>query len=242
MTVATETRTKLATKEKGETTAAKRSRIAAAIGSLIVNLSENERAIGRLLSEVRGTFPDTSDGRKAFATWSENATGRKYGMVKRWIVGADVLHRVPTFEAISTKADTLQFVSGLPDADIAEIAIKLDGKPSTEKQVRAAALKVSEAAKTRETKRVDREANALKSDRVKNDAAVVQLVSRHFAKFADTVATLEVLCEENPTDAVRQSALYFADLGAKHAMMPKAVRTMFAKYANGDHLPTDDDK
>lgn len=239
MTVATDTKKKLAAKEAAETVTAKRNRIAAAIGDLIVNLAANERAIGKLLSEVRGTFPETADGRKAFAKWSENATGRKYGMVKRWIIGADVLHRVPSFEAISTRADTLQFVSGLPDADIAEIAIKLDGKPSTEKQVRAAALKVSEAAKTRETKRTDREAKATESDRVKNNAAVEQLVRRHFAKFADDINTLSVEAESNPSDAILLAAATFASLAGKHAMMPRAIRAMIVKYGKGDHLETD---
>lgn len=240
MTVATDTRKKLSNKEASETVTSKRERIGAAIGTLIADLAKNERAIGRLLFEVRGTFPETSDGRKAFVKWSENATGRKYGMVKRWIIGADVLHRVPSFESVSTKADTLQFVSGLPDADIAEIALKLEGKPSTEKQVRSAALKVSETAKKREAKRTDREKNALASTRVKNDAAVEQLIGRNFKKYADDLNTLSVLAESDPSGAILMAADVFGSLGSKNALMPRAIRAMNKKYLKGEHLASDE--
>jgi hypothetical protein len=240
MTVSQTVQKQNAKKEAAETVGAMRLRVAAEIGVLADDIAKNERAIGVKLAAVKATFPATTDGRKAFEKWAEKATARKYGMVKRWIVAAELLHRVPTFANVSTKADTCQMVSGLPDEDVALIAAKLDGKPATQAAVRKVMLQVSETAKSREKKRLERESNASKSTREKNNAAVEQLTGKWFKKYADDFSTLVVLAEEDPTEAILRALLTGASLGTKSGVALRVITQMALKYENGDHLEKDE--
>lgn len=215
----------------------------AKLGELCEKITGLEYEAGGVLRSILATYPDTPAGRKGFYSWASAACGgRKEGMIRRWMTAADVLHRVPTFKNVSTKLDTLQYVSGLPDADIIAIATSFEGKPApTEASVKKAALKHSEVARKREDRRVARETDALASTRTKNDAAVEQLVGKNFVKFADDWTTLQTLAESKPNDALKLCALLISTLAAKHAMMPRAVKKMLAKFDAGDHLETVDE-
>lgn len=234
-TTAETVRAQNARAERKETATSLRKRCAEAIGALMANLAENERAIGRLLIEAKATYPATQAGRAAFQSWAEEATGRRYGMVKRWITAATVLQRVPSFAAVSTKADTCQMVSGLPDEDIAAIAATFEGKPATEEQVKRAMLRVSETAQKREAKRLARESEAAKSTRVRNDAAIEGFVRRGFGKLAEDLALCIIEAETDPQAGVIHFGLIVADY-CNVGLKGRAVRAMIAKYESGDHV------
>ena len=131
-------------------------------------------------------------------------------------------------------------VAGLPDEDIVSIATKLEGKPSTETQVRKVMLQVSDRAKQRESKRITRETDAAKSTRVKNDAAVEGFVKKGFSDMVEAVQLLNIEGEKDIEGAILHAMTIVADycnIGQKG----RAYKAMVAKYRKGDHLATDND-
>jgi len=201
--------TKTTPKVKRENVVSKRTRLATAIRQVLIDITKHELQAGKLLREVRDTFPVEPVGTAAFLAWAEKNVSLKKGAAYRYIQAAKTVARVPAAEQATTAIGPLAYLSRYSDEDIRGI-LRVAGKNPTMSDLESAAVKVSKKAGEKAAKKATAIADADEASRVAADKKADSTRSALRKPFAGMMEECRAIVEQDPDKAITLAVLFGA--------------------------------